>query len=59
MSRKHNVKKTGARSNYPKRLEARGIAKGKAPTMPTREKLRDKQGTRVFPAPVGDVRRET
>lgn len=58
-SKHHRSKRGRSRSRYPERLEARGIARGKGPTMPTVEKLREKQGTRVYPAPVGDVRRET
>lgn len=46
MARKHNTKHFGrGRSNYPKRLEARGLSK--APTLAPVEQLRNRQLRRV------------
>jgi hypothetical protein len=41
VSRKHNTKHNRKRSNYPKRLRARGLSK--TPRMPKVESLREKQ----------------
>jgi hypothetical protein len=41
VSRKHNTKHNRRRSNYPKRLQARGLSK--TPRMPKVETLREKQ----------------
>lgn len=44
MSRKHNVKHNRTKSNYPKRLERRGLSR--APVMPELDTLRRKQGAK-------------
>jgi hypothetical protein len=45
MSRKHNTKHARSKSNYPKRLAARGLTR--TPEMLTLDALRRKQGVKA------------